>query len=137
MATPDAEAADMRHVSHPTGALVGSGDAADAAHELEDNPEPRTTSAGMATTCVPSRTFTRDRGNIRISAPSTPPNRAGSPDIGHARFWRDGILRERRGDAGQQVKNEKFQVPELVLDITAKRSTDKACCRTDAASRHA
>jgi len=34
----------MRHVSHPAGALVGSGDAADAAHELEDNPEPRTTS---------------------------------------------------------------------------------------------
>ena len=44
-------------------------------------------------------------------------------------------MRERRGDAGQQVKNEKFQVPELVLDIIAKRSTDKACCRTDAASR--
>src|SRR6516225_9171566 len=122
----------MRHVSHPAGALVGSGDAADAAHELEDNPEPRTTSAGMATTCVPSRTFTRDRGNIRISAPSTPPNRAGSPDIGHARFWRDGMLRERLADSGHPVKKETFQVTERVLDIIAQRSKDKACCRTDA-----
>src|SRR5215467_11567317 len=80
---------------------------------------PRTTSAGMATTWLPSRTFTRDCGTsgYKRRAPRRShrkPRHPVRPIPGRRHIARS------RGDAGQQVKNEKFQVPELILDIIAK-----------------
>lgn len=80
---------------------------------------PSTTKAGMATICRPSSTFTpRLREHEDIGA-EHPGDRARGADIGHARFGSDGILRERRRDAGQQVEDQKFEVAEAVFDIVA------------------
>ena len=65
---PGDEASDMGHVGDAAHirAFVGAGDGPDAAHELGAIHIPRTMTAGMATICRPSNTFTRDCGNIRM-----------------------------------------------------------------------
>src|SRR5262249_55387616 len=41
-------------------------------------------------------------------------------DIGHRRVWGQGKLRQRRGNPGEEIKEQKLYVAEPILDIVAK-----------------